>query len=495
MNQPGTLNVLSSVASAKEDEPGTVRRGSAARLACLGIFFLIALTIHAGAKPNIIYIIADDLGYGDLGCFGQKIIRTPELDRMAAEGMKMTQHYSGSTVCAPSRCSLMTGLHQGHALIRGNREIQPEGQAPMAEDAVTIPEVLRKAGYVTGGFGKWGLGYPGSEGDPNAQGFDEFFGYNCQRQAHYYYPLHLWHNQEKVSLDGETYAHDVIMDQAFEFVKKQSRSDAPFFLFLPVIIPHAELAAPEDSMAEYRGVLEESGPYGDPSAPYQRKKYNAQAHPHAAFAAMVTRMDRDVGRLLNLLRELGIEKDTLVLFTSDNGAHVEGGADPEFFNSSGPLRGVKRDLYEGGIRVPTIAWWPGTIEAGAENDHISAFWDVMPTFCALAEISPPQGIDGMSFLPSLLGKKQAQHPYLYWEFASKGGKQAVRKGKWKAVRLNLLKNADARLELYDLENDLGETRDVAGQHPELVSEIAQIMAREHEVHPDFPLFASEREKK
>ncbi len=453
-------------------------------------FFAVTLANGEERKPNIVYIIADDLGYGDLGCYGQKIIRTPETDRMAAEGMRLTQHYSGSTVCAPSRCSLLTGRHQGHALIRGNREAQPEGQAPMAGEAITIPEVLREADYATGGFGKWGLGFPGSEGDPNAQGFDEFYGYNCQRQAHYYYPLHLWHNEKRVALDGKTYAHDLIMEESFRFVREHR--EGPFFLFLPIIIPHAELTAPEDSMAEYRGKLEEAGPYGDPSEPYQRNRYNAQEHPRAAFAAMVTRMDRDVGRLLALLRELGIAENTLVLLTSDNGAHVEGGADPKFFHSTGPLRGVKRDLYEGGIRVPMIAWWPGRIEAGTESDHISAFWDVMPTICDLAEVERPKAVDGISFLPALLGKEQEAHDALYWEFSEKGGKQAVRKGKWKAVRLNLLKDAEAPIELYDLEKDIGETEDVAGAHPEIVAEMKAIMEREHEVNPDFPIFAAEK---
>lgn len=463
-----------------------------------GLFVLSAVAMMPGDvaavdKPNIVYIIADDLGYGDVGCYGQKDIRTPRLDRMALEGIRFTQHYAGATVCAPSRSSLMTGLHTGHTPIRGNKEVQPEGQYPMPASTVTIAEVLRNAGYVTGGFGKWGLGSPGSEGDPNNQGFDEFFGYNCQRYAHNYFPFFLRHNDQKVMLPGnegkklEQYAPDLIQEQVLAFI--EANRDRPFFAYVPNVIPHAELLVPNDEIVQsYRGKFPETPYRGTDDGPnYKRGGYGSVATPRANFAAMVTRLDRQVGEILDKLRELQIEDETLVIFTSDNGPHSEGGANPAYFDSNGPLRGQKRDLYEGGIRVPMIARWPGKIAAGSETNHVSAFWDVLPTLAELAGVETSSEIDGVSFLPTLLGEgsKQKQHDYLYWEFHEQGGKQAVRLGNWKGIRLNVKKNPDAPVALYDLDADIGETTDLASAHPDIVRKIEAIMS---EARTDSPVF-------
>lgn len=434
-------------------------------------------------KPNIIYILADDLGYGDLGCFGQKDIRTPNLDRMAAEGMRFTQHYAGSTVCAPSRSCLMTGQHTGHTPIRGNKEYYPEGQHPLPSKAVTVAEVLKESGYTTGAFGKWGLGYPGSEGDPIKQGFDEFFGHNCQRFAHNYYPHFLRHNDEKVMLPGNEgkktgqYAPDLIQQQCLKFI--ETNKDKPFFMYVPQVIPHAELFVPDDEIVRsYRGKFKEKPYKGVDDGPnYKIGGYGSVETPRANFAAMITRLDRYIGKIFDKLRETGLDKNTLVIFTSDNGPHSEGGANPAYFNSSGGLRGQKRDLYEGGIRVPMIAWWPGKIAAGTQSNLISAFWDVMPTLAELAGAKVPEDIDGISFLPTLLGNmdKQQKHEYLYWEFHEQGGKQAVRKGRWKAIRLQVRKNPDAPLELYDMQTDPQEKNNIASQHPDIAGRMEQIM--------------------
>lgn len=422
-------------------------------------------------KPNIIFIMADDLGYGDLGCYGQKITETPCLDKMAAEGMRFTQHYAGSTVCAPSRCSLMTGLHTGHCQIRGNKEVKPEGQSPMAPGTVTIPTLLKKAGYTSGMFGKWGLGVPGSVSDP-MEFFDEFYGYNCQREAHTYYPKHLWHNLQRVELDGKTYSHDLIMAAAKKFITVNK--DKPFFCYMPITIPHAAMHAPKALHDKYRKMFPQFenkiGRYTGPEV----------QNPIAAFSAMVEHLDNGVGEVLELLKNLAIDNNTLVIFTSDNGPHMEGGHDPKFFNSNGPLKGYKRDLYEGGIRVPMIAWWPGTIKAGSLSNHISAFWDILPTFVQLARLDPPEQTDGISMVPTLTAQsKQQQHEYMYWEFYEGGGRQAVRMGNWKALRLNVNKNPDGPVKLYDLVTDLGENNNIAERHPEIVDKAQRIMAQAH----------------
>ncbi|MDP7287365.1 MAG: arylsulfatase [Phycisphaerae bacterium] len=426
-------------------------------------------------KPNIIYIMADDLGYGDLSCYGQKKFKTPHIDKMCAEGMKFTDHYSGSTVCAPSRCVLMTGLHTGHAYVRGNREVRPEGQAPMPADIFTVPRMLKKAGYVTGMFGKWGLGAPGSPSDP-VEHFDEFFGYNCQRQAHTFYPKHLWHNKTKVPMDGKTYSADVIAEKGLEFVK--ANADKQFFCYMPTTVPHAAMHVPEEDHKPWREKLpqfeKKIGRYSGPKV----------TNPIAAFPGMVQRMDRSIGKLFALLKELKIDDNTLVIFTSDNGAHREGGHDPNFWDSNGPLRGIKRDLYEGGIRAPFIARWPGKIKPGSTTALPSAFWDFMPTCADIAGIESPKGIDGLSYLPTLLGQddKQKKHEYLYWEFGS-GSKYAIRMGKWKGVLLNARNNPDAPLQLYDLEKDLGETKDVAKENPEIVKKLKDLMKAAHTESP------------
>jgi len=446
------------------------------------------------SKPNIVYILADDLGYGDLSCYGQTHFNTPNLDKMTGEGMLFTQHYAGTTVCAPSRSALMTGQHTGHTPIRGNKEWKPEGQWPIPDQAYTVAELLKEAGYTTGAFGKWGLGFVGTEGDPNEQGFDEFYGYNCQRMAHNYYPGHLWHNQQKITLEGNsgdgfaTYAPKMIHEQALKFI--EDNKDKPFFLYYPNVIPHAELLLPEENLAEFRGQFLPEKEFkgaepGDKN--FRIGGYGTQPEGHAAFAAMVTLLDKQVGEVLAKLKELGLDENTIVIFSSDNGPHLEGGADPDYFDSNGPLQGYKRDLYEGGIREPMIAWWPKQIEAGTQTDHISAFWDVMPTVAEIAGVTAPDNIDGISFLPTLLGQKdQKQHDYLYWEFHEKGGRKALRKGDWKFVSYNVNNPEKTTVELYDLSADLGEENNLADKNPELVKELQQLMKQartESEVFP------------
>lgn len=438
------------------------------------------------SKPNVIYILADDLGYGDLGCYGQKYIKTPNLDRMAAEGILFTRHYAGCSVSAPSRSSLMTGLHTGHTYIRGNKEVKPEGQEPLNAASFTMAEMYKQKGYITGAFGKWGLGMSDSEGSPNKQGFDEFFGYLCQRYAHRYYPDYLWHNNKKVILPGngwkgtQTYAPDVIQEKALEFIK--THKDTSFFLYVPNILPHAEVIAPDDKyLAMYKDKFEEKSWNGGNGAAYGGPDFNIagyapQSFPKAVFAAMVSRLDAQVGEIIKLVKDLGIENNTLIIFSSDNGPHQEGGADPDFFNSNGGFRGYKRDLYEGGIRVPMIARWPSKISAGSRTDFPSAFWDVMPTLAEIAGMKIPDGIDGISMVPTLFGKKgQKKHEYLYWEFHELGGRQAVSKGDWKLVCYNVLKAGETKVELYNLKTDPKETSNVAAQNVAVVAELKKLI--------------------
>jgi arylsulfatase A len=399
-------------------------------------FVFLAFTASAAAKPNVIFILADDMGYGDLGCFGQTKIKTPNIDRLAAEGMRFTQAYAGTTVCAPSRSALMTGQHTGHCPIRGNKEIKPEGQEPMPADTFTLGHLMKRAGYTTGAIGKWGLGFPGSASTPEKMGFDHFFGYNCQLKAHEYYPAYLWRNTNQVPLDGKTYSHDLMAEEALEFVKRSK--DRPFFLYLPFTIPHGKFQVPDQ------------GAYANEDWPPQWKN----------IAAMISRMDKDVGRLITLLKELKLDEDTLVFFASDNGA----GYQPKFFHSSGPLRGMKRDMYEGGLRSPSIARWPGRIKAGVVSEQVWAFWDLMPTLAELTGQKTPPKMDGISILPALVQGKRLEHPPLYWEFHERGFDQAVRMEDWKAVRHGTKKP----IELYDLRTDLAETKDVAAANPEVM---------------------------
>jgi len=422
-------------------------------------------------KPNIIYILADDLGYGDLGCYGQKDIRTPRLDRMAAEGLRFTAHYAGSTVCAPSRAALLTGRDPAHMAVRGNGNhsaLPPDPAEP------TLASLLKTRGYATAMIGKSGV--TGTDADPNsphAKGFDYFFGYLTHTAAHRHYPAELTRNRKTVSLAGNQgktgvrYAGDVLTEDALKWLAEHR--DGPFLLHLALTAPHADIACPQDSVAPYLGKFKETA--------YADGGYAANPHPMASYAGMVSRLDGQVGEVLDKLAALGIAERTLVIFASDNGPHSEGGMEPENFNSNGPFRGGKRDLYEGGIRVPMLAWWPGTIAAGRTSDHVSAFWDVMPTVAELAGIQQKPLSEGISLVPTLTGKgEQPSHASLYWEFHERGGNQAVRLGSWKGIRLNAHKKPEGPIELYDLDADPGELRDVAAANPAVVGKIAAIMA-------------------
>jgi arylsulfatase A len=430
------------------------------------LFALAAPVQQRTDRPNILLIQADDLGYGDLSAYGQSRFQTPSLDRLAREGIRFTQYYAGSTVCAPSRTALMTGLHTGHAWIRGN------GDIPLRDQDVTVAMSLRDAGYRTAVIGKWGLGGPGTSGQPDRKGFDYAFGFLDHRHAHRQFTDHLWRNGERVATDANLdYVNDLFTRETAAFIE---RADSrPFFVYLNYTVPHAELRVPADSLDPLRGQF--------PETPFVNKEadakvsgpdnvslgYRSQPTPHAAFAAMITRMDRDIGRLADLVHDRGLERQTLLLFISDNGPHEEGGGDPQFFKSSGGLRGIKRDLYEGGIRVPMIAQWTGTIPAGRLSTHVWAHWDIFPTLAELSGARVPPNLDGMSMARALRGEPQATHEFLYWEFHERGFQQAVRMGGWKAVRLK----SGAPLELYNLESDPHEERDVAAANPEIVSKM------------------------
>jgi arylsulfatase A-like enzyme len=446
-----------------------------------GLYILLMLFLSNGncfsqnkktdRAPNVIFIMADDLGYGDLGCYGQKEISTPRIDQLAKEGMRFTDHYSGHTVCRPSRLVLWTGKHSGHTAIWSNADyvLKPED--------VTVAEILKKKGYRTGGVGKWAMGNTENEGHPNKNGFDFWMGYLDQSEAHNYYPTHLWRNYEKVMLPGNvlseapaghgnvssqrvTYAHDVITNEALQFIRENK--DSTFLLHVHWTVPHANneaLHVMGDGME-----VPEYGAYADKPWPSTEK----------GFAAMITRKDRDVGRIVDLLKELKIEENTIVFVTSDNGPHGEGGHDYQFFKSNGPLRGYKRDLYEGGIRIPMIAYWPGHIKPNTVTDLPVAFWDHLPTACELAGITPPDSIDGISYLPALLNtKKQKKHDYLFWKSSDKksGTQLAVRHGKWKGIR----QDYSQPVELYDLSTDVGEKIDLAHKHPDMVKKIEAMM--------------------
>ncbi|MFO0999808.1 MAG: arylsulfatase [Planctomycetaceae bacterium] len=450
--------------------------------------------------PNIVFILADDLGYRELGCYGQTKIRTPHLDQLAAEGLRLTQHYSGNAVCAPSRCVLMTGRDPGHAWIRNNSEMQPEGQKPIPASEVTIAELLKARGYVTGAFGKWGLGGPGSEGDPLNQGFDRFFGYNCQRHAHSFYPDYLWSNTERIALKnnppvpghaklkagadptdprsydefkGQEYAPDRIREAAMEFITEHK--ERPFFLYYPTTLPHVALHVPDEELKPY---LEQG--WNDPPFAAAGGGYTPHFTPRAAYAAMISHMDRDVGALLKHLKELDLEENTLVVFSSDNGTtHLDQEVDHKFFGSVGNLRGLKGSLYEGGVRVPTIIRWPGHVAAGTSSDFVSGFEDWLPT---LLEITGgkdmiPEVVNGISLHALLTTGSQSEREYLYREFPGYGGQQSLRVGRWKAVRQNLEKG-QVKTELYDIDGDVSEAQNVAGQNPSIV-EALELQMNEH----------------
>ncbi len=433
-------------------------------------------------KPNVVFILADDLGYADLSCLGQTKFSTPNIDGLASRGMLFTQHYSGSSVSAPSRSSLITGQHTGHTFIRGNKELPVEGQHPLPSDTYTIFQMLKDNGYKTSVFGKWGLGAPATEGAPENQNVDEFFGYNCQRQAHNYYPYHLWHNDEKIILDGNKdknendYAPYLIHEKALDFIKENK--DTTFFMWYTSVLPHAELKVPQKELTEFVGrpkmEVEKSYAGCDDGEYYKNGGYGSQQYTHAAFATMVSILDRQVGDICAVLDSLGIADNTIIVFTSDNGPHFEGGADPDFFNGNGDFRGYKRDLYEGGIRVPFIVKWDGVVENGTRSDHISAFWDFLPTMADIISAELPKNIDGISFLPELTGLgEQEEHDYLYWEFHENNGRQAVRQGDWKAVKYDV--HNDGKIELYDLSVDEAEEFDVSEMYPDKVAEMDSLM--------------------
>ena len=479
-------------------------------LFCVVSFSMTPHCVNAGEKtlakqtqpPNIVFFFADDLGYSELGCYGQKKIKTPHIDKLAEEGMRFTQFYSGNAVCAPCRSVLLTGKHAGHASIRNNKnpshlEYLREkngwefpGQYPIPDEDVTIAEVLKQKGYATAAIGKWGLGHFGTTGDPNKQGFDLFYGFNCQVHAHNHYPKFLWRNNKKEilpgndrTLHGKTYSQDRFRDVALEFIDKNK--EKPFFLYLPFAIPHVSIQVPEKSLEQYKGKFGETG---------YKSKYHYESHPtsHTAYAAMITHMDRDIGTIMQKLKDLNLDKNTIVIFSSDNGpTHGRvGGADSSFFRSAyykpeQPFRGLKGSLYEGGIRVPLIARWPGRIAPGTVSDRVSALWDLMPTFAEATETKPPEKIDGISLLPTLLGDKSKpkEHEFLYWEFPAYGGQQAVRMGDWKGIRQNMqirrLNKTPLKIELYNLATDVGESKDVSAENPEVVKKIRAIMKEQH----------------
>jgi arylsulfatase A-like enzyme len=467
--------------------------------------------------PNIIYILADDLGYGELGCYGQQLIETPKIDQLASTGMRFTQHYAGSPVCAPSRCVLLTGRHTGHAFIRGNDEWAErgevwnyskavenpilEGQRPIPDSIPTLGEVLQDAGYKTAIVGKWGLGGPTTDGVPNNRGFDFFFGYNCQRQAHNLYPAHLWKNREKVWLDNDLivpgtkldsaanplqegsyakytqkeYAPSLMQKEALDFI--ELNAEQPFFLYYASPLPHVPLQVPDEYVQHYVEKFGSESPYlGD-------KGYFPNRYPRAAYAGMIGYLDHQVGEIVEKLKILGIYENTIIMFSSDNGPSYAGGADPQYFDSAKPFQAqygrAKGFTYEGGIRVPFIVSWPGKVAAGSSSSHISAFWDILPTISELTGAELPIGMDGISMVPVLLGEdNQKEHEFLYWEFPAYGGQQAVRMGDWKAIRRNLL-NGDIEVELYNLADDHTEQQDISGEYQDVLGRIEDIMLQEH----------------
>ena len=477
------------------------------------IFFLFCFTIasvlsgaaqRATQRPNIIYIYADDLGYGELGSYGQEKIKTPNLDRMAREGMRFTQHYSGAPVCAPSRCMLMTGKHSGHSYIRGNyglgsgRDSEERGQMPLPENTFTIAGMLRQRGYRSGVIGKWSLGFHDNSGNPLKQGFDYQYGFLDQSNAHNHYPTHQWENGRYDSLDnpafwvhssidaktatdadfakfsGNDYAAAKVTEKAVKFIEREKRG--PFFLYIPYTLPHLALQAPEDYMKRYIGQFSEQPYYGNTG-------YSPSKHPRSTYAAMITYLDDQVGIILAAIRKLGLDKNTLVMFSSDNGTSAGPIVDAKYFNSTAGLRGVKKSLYEGGYRVPFIARWPGKVPANTVNNHVSAQFDIMQT---LAELTGRKigNTDGVSLLPTLTGRNASQekHPHLYFEFAEGSGQVAVRLGDWKGIRKDMKADPNAPWELYDLATDVSEKNNVAAAHPDIIARMADIARKEH-VHP------------
>ncbi|MBN3581398.1 arylsulfatase [Algoriphagus aestuarii] len=481
------------------------------------VFFGCSSPVEKPSKPNIVYILADDLGYGEVGYQGQEKIHTPNIDALAASGMIFTNHYSGAPVCAPARCILLTGRHGGHAYIRGNDEWRErgevwdyakaaadpnlEGQRPLPVGTVTLASILQKEGYKTGIVGKWGLGAPTTESIPSKMGFDYFYGYNCQRQAHNLYPPHLWENDNKVSLDNpivvpntkldegadpnveESYskynqadfAPTLMHEKALKFIEENK--EEPFFLYYASPLPHVPLQAPQNDVDKYRNEYGSEEPY------LGNNGYFPNQYPHATYAAMISLFDQHVGEVKAKLKELGLEENTIIIVTSDNGPTYTGGVDFDYFESSNPFTNgygrTKGFVYEGGIRIPMLVNWPGKVEAGSKSDLISAFYDVMPTICELVGAPVPDDADGKSFLPTLLGKAQPDPEFLFWEYPEYGGQQAVRMGKWKGIRQNIIKEGNLEIELYDLSIDPQELKNIADDHPEIVRKIEEIMKKEH----------------
>lgn len=467
-------------------------------LSAIVVFGVITGFRDAPKKPNVVFILADDLGWGDLSHHGQKHFQTPNIDALFREGAELTRHYAGNTVCSPSRASLMTGVHNGHATVRKNESSGlGEGQAPIHDTCFTIAELFKQAGYQTGAFGKWGIGFIGTEGDPLNQGFDEFYGYNCQSIAHRYYPPHLWHGKnnksEKVEFpenkgkNPSTYAQDIIQEKALDFITKNKKN--PFFIYVPYLLPHAELIAPDDSILQrFLGKFEEPKPFKNGndygSANFSTAGYASQTHPRAHFAAMVTRLDHYVGQLVKKLKAEGLYENTIIIFSSDNGPHKEAGADPNFFKSSGPYSGLKRDLTDGGIRMPTAVVWPNNIKRGAKVSQLSAFYDYLPTFAQLLKQRIPTHTDGVSILPQLLGKKEVQRAPLYWEFYENNGCQALLDGQYKLIRTNVLAGEE-KLALYNLRQDPSEQNNLASKEPERTARmLAQLKAQHQPLLPN-----------
>ena len=444
--------------------------------------------------PNIILIFADDLGYGDIGCYGQEKIETPNLNKLAANGLKFNQFYSGTSVCAPSRASLMTGLHTGHTPIRGNKGTEPEGQTPLPDSSVTFANLLQSNGYRTAAFGKWGLGYITTSGDPNKKGFDFFYGYNCQSLAHDYFPDHVWKNHERIDLSvnqkkDSIYSAALIQQQALQYIRL-SQPGQPFFMFLPYTLPHGDVIVPHDSLYHYYKNKFNEPPLTGNALKTRPHNMQPEPYPHAGFASMVGRLDEYVGEIVKAVQQQGLAENTLIVFSSDNGPHRENGGDPEYFNSNGIYRGIKRDLYEGGIRVPFIAYWPGKINP-AVTEQPAALWDLYPSFLELAGIEHPKNIDGISLVPLLTGKgQQKQHDYFYWEFHENDGRQAVRWNNWKAIRLQTNKG-NQPLELYDLSADPSEKNNLAGKYPLIVQRMEAYINEAHKSNPDWPLLVNE----
>ncbi len=509
------MNPASTPANCRENPPQRTHHTMVNRVVTVAVVFFLGclstpLRATGAKRPNIVLILADDLGYRELGSFGQTRIRTPHLDALAKQGMRLTQHYCGNAVCAPSRCVLMTGKNPGHAFVRSNKSTPPEGQQPIPDSEVTLAELMQQLGYKTGAFGKWGLGGPDSSGEPLRQGLDRFFGYNCQAHAHSYYPSYLWDDDKHIKLNnnpeipghaslqkdadendprsydifkGTDYAPDRINAEALKFIR--DNKDGPFFLYYPTVIPHVALHVPDEELEPYLALG-----WNDP--PFTRGKgygYTPHFTPRAAYAAMISRMDRYVGNVLKLLDDLDLSDNTIVIFSSDNGTtHLEQEVDYTFFKSVGELRGLKGSLYEGGVRVPTIVRWPGVVAPGSTSDHISGFEDWMPTLVEVAGggVEIPGGIDGISIVPTLRGHDQPERPYLYREFPSYGGQQTIRVGDWKAVRQNMSKG-NLEIELYNIGTDIGETNNVAGQHPDVVAKLSKMMSEARTPSEIFPL--------